>query len=71
MAACAILFALRAKVGALSRLRKCPGSHLVFSRSRLPLDEAVVLLAEAEEERQSADRELEAILRKLGLGKTE
>ncbi|MEK7281787.1 MAG: N-6 DNA methylase, partial [Chloroflexota bacterium] len=35
----------------------------------LPLDEAVVLLAEAEEERQAADRELNKILSKLGLGK--
>jgi type I restriction enzyme M protein len=34
----------------------------------LPLDEAVVLLAEAEEERQAVDRELQAILAKLGLG---
>lgn len=34
----------------------------------LPLDEAVVLLAEAEEERQTVDRELSAILTKMGLG---
>lgn len=33
----------------------------------LPLDEAVVLLAQAEEERQSVDRELKEILSKLGL----
>ena len=37
----------------------------------LPLDEAVVLLAEAEEERQVADNELKAVLSKLGLVKTE
>lgn len=34
----------------------------------LPLDEAVVLLSEAEEERQVVDRELKEILGKLGLG---
>jgi type I restriction enzyme M protein len=34
----------------------------------LPLDEAVILLAEAEEERQAVDRELSAILAKIGLG---
>jgi type I restriction enzyme M protein len=34
----------------------------------LPLDEAMVLLAEAEEERQAVDRELSAILAKIGLG---
>ena len=34
----------------------------------LPLDEAVVLLAEAEEERQAVDKELKEILSKLGLG---
>jgi type I restriction enzyme M protein len=34
----------------------------------LPLDEAVVLLAQAEEERQAVDRELNTILAKLGLG---
>lgn len=34
----------------------------------LPLDEAMVLLAEAEEERQAVDRELHAILAKMGLG---
>jgi len=34
----------------------------------LPLDEAVVLFAEAEEERQSVDRELSDILTKMGLG---
>jgi len=34
----------------------------------LPLDEAVVLLREAEEEREAADRELWAVLEKLGLG---
>ena len=34
----------------------------------LPLDEAMVLLAEAEEERQAVDRELNAILAKMGLG---
>jgi type I restriction enzyme M protein len=33
----------------------------------LPLDEAVVLLAEAEEERQAVDKELKEILSKLGL----
>ena len=33
----------------------------------LPLDEAVVLLSEAEEERQSVDKELSEILSKLGL----
>ncbi len=32
----------------------------------LPLDEAVVLLAEAEEERAEADRQLDEVLRKLG-----
>jgi type I restriction enzyme M protein len=32
----------------------------------LPLDEAVVLLAEAEEERQEADKKLDDVLRKLG-----
>jgi hypothetical protein len=31
----------------------------------------VVLLAEAEEERQAVDKELKEILNKLGLGKTE
>jgi type I restriction enzyme M protein len=35
----------------------------------LPLDEAMVLLAEAEEERQAVDKELKQILSKLGLGK--
>jgi len=34
----------------------------------LPLDEAMVLLAEAEEERQAVDRELNGILAKMGLG---
>ncbi|MBX6770816.1 MAG: SAM-dependent DNA methyltransferase [Chloroflexi bacterium] len=34
----------------------------------LPLEEAVVLLREAEEERAEADRELEAVLKELGLG---
>ena len=34
----------------------------------LPLEEAMVLLLEAEEERAEADRELEQILRTLGLG---
>ena len=34
----------------------------------LPLDEAVVLLAEAEEERAEADRELDKVLVKLGFG---
>lgn len=34
----------------------------------LPLDEALVLLAQAEEERQAVDRELSDIFRKLGLG---
>jgi type I restriction enzyme M protein len=34
----------------------------------LPLDEAAVLLAQAEEETQAADRELNAILTKMGLG---
>ena len=33
----------------------------------LPLEEAVVLLAEAEEERAEADRELDAVLAGLGL----
>ncbi len=33
----------------------------------LPLEEALVLLAEAEEERTSVDRELDAVLRELGL----
>jgi len=37
----------------------------------LPLDEAVVLLAEAEEDRQVVDMELKGILNKLGLGKNE
>ena len=32
----------------------------------LPLEEAVVLLQEAEEERAEADRELDAVLAKLG-----
>ena len=32
----------------------------------LPLDEAVVLLAEAEEERAEADRDLDKVLAKLG-----
>lgn len=35
---------LRAQVGAPPRLRKCRGSHLVFSRARLPLGEALTLL---------------------------
>lgn len=34
----------------------------------LPLDEAVVLLAEAEEERAEADRQLDDVLTKLGFG---
>lgn len=34
----------------------------------LPLEEAVVLLREAEEEREEADRELREVLAKLGLG---
>lgn len=34
----------------------------------LPLEEAVVLLREAEEEREAADRELDRVLRELGLG---
>ena len=34
----------------------------------LPLEEVVVLLAEAEEERAEADRQLDAVLEKLGLG---
>ena len=34
----------------------------------LPLEEAVVLLKEAEEDRVVADRELEAVLTRLGLG---
>jgi type I restriction enzyme M protein len=34
----------------------------------LPLEEAVVLLQEAEEEREGADRELDEVLSKLGLG---
>jgi type I restriction enzyme M protein len=33
----------------------------------LPLEEAVVLLQEAEEEREEADRELDEVLSKLGL----
>ena len=33
----------------------------------LPLEEAVVLLEEAEEDREEADRELDAVLAKLGL----
>jgi type I restriction enzyme M protein len=36
----------------------------------LPLDEAVVLLSEAEEERQAVDKELKEVLNKLGLNKT-
>ncbi len=46
-------------------------SRYVASNSKeevLPLDEAMVLLAEAEEERQALDRELSAILAKMGLG---
>ncbi len=35
---------LRAQLNAPSRLRKCRGSHLVFSRERLPLNEALSLL---------------------------
>lgn len=35
---------LRAHVGGPARLRKCRGSHLVFSRERLPLNEALSLL---------------------------
>lgn len=35
---------LRAQVSAPAKLRKCRGSHLVFARSRLPLDEALTLL---------------------------
>lgn len=35
----------------------------------LPLEEAIVLLAEAEEERIEADRDLEAILASLGVGR--
>ena len=34
----------------------------------LPLEEAVVLLQEAEEERAVADRELDEVLRLLGVG---
>ena len=34
----------------------------------MPLEEAVVLLQEAEEERVEADRELRAVLEKLGFG---
>jgi type I restriction enzyme M protein len=37
----------------------------------LPLDEAVVLLSESEEERAAADKELKVLLSNLGLGKTE
>jgi len=37
-------------------------------QSILPLEEAIVLLREAEEERAEADRELQAVLCKLGLG---
>jgi type I restriction enzyme M protein len=33
----------------------------------LPVEEAVVLLAESEEDRQAADGELDAVLSKLGL----
>ena len=33
----------------------------------LPLEEALVLLAQAEEERRAADAELKAVLEKLGL----
>ena len=33
----------------------------------LPLEEALVLLAEAEEERAATDRELDAVLSRLGL----
>lgn len=33
----------------------------------LPLEEAVILLREAEEERAEADRALEAVLKQLGL----
>jgi glycerol-3-phosphate dehydrogenase len=35
---------LRAQLNAPARLRKCRGSHLVFSRERLPLNEALSLL---------------------------
>ncbi|HPH97649.1 MAG TPA: glycerol-3-phosphate dehydrogenase/oxidase [Anaerolineaceae bacterium] len=35
---------LRQKVGAPARLRKLRGSHLVFERSRLPLQQAVTIL---------------------------
>ncbi|MBI4333726.1 MAG: SAM-dependent DNA methyltransferase [Chloroflexi bacterium] len=52
----------------LSPSRYVSGNH---KEEVLPLDEAVVLLAEAEEERQTVDRELKDILSKLGLGKTE
>jgi type I restriction enzyme M protein len=34
----------------------------------VPLEEAVVLLQEAEEEREEADRELDEVLSRLGLG---
>ena len=34
----------------------------------LPLEEALVLLAQAEEEQAEADAELDAVLTKLGLG---
>ena len=49
----------------LSPSRYVSGNH---KEEALPLDEAVVLLAEAEEERQIVDSELKGILSKLGLG---
>lgn len=49
----------------LSPSRYVSGNH---QEEVLPLDEAVVLLAEAEEERQAVDKELREILSKLGLG---
>ena len=49
----------------LSPSRYVSGNH---KEEVLPLDEAVVLLAEAEEERQAVDKELKEILNKLGLG---
>lgn len=52
----------------LSPSRYVSGNH---KEEVLPLDEAAVLLAEAEEERQVVDKELKEILNKLGLGKTE
>ncbi len=49
----------------VSPSRYVSGNH---KEEVLPLDEAVVLLSEAEEERQAVDKELKEILIKLGLG---